>query len=60
MSKKNQAVRRDNYKRLKRAGFNSYEATQYKDLTSSKMEDIIKHRKAMQGEITNVLQRAKT
>lgn len=60
MSKKNQAVRRDNYKRLIKAGFNSYEATQYKDLTSSKMEDIIKHRKAMQGEITNVLQRAKT
>lgn len=60
MSKKNQAVRRDNYKRLKRAGFNSYEATQYKDLTSNKMEDIIKHRKAMQGEITSVLKRAKT
>jgi hypothetical protein len=46
--------RQEYYKRLRKVGFNSYEATKYKDLKPSKIEKIIKRRQEFNESIKEV------
>ena len=55
MISKDKDVRRTKYKRLTSVGFNSYEANRYKDLSASKMEQIIEHKKGLQDNIDRVI-----
>lgn len=42
---KDKERRRKNYDRLKKAGFNSFLATKFKDYSDEKIDDIIKRKK---------------
>jgi len=52
MSSKN---RNENYKRLRKVGFNSYEANRFKDLKPSKVERLIQLRLEEDKKIKEVL-----
>lgn len=54
MTKKDLSQRRNNYKRLKEAGFNSYEATKFKDLKESKIVALIEEMTSSKSIIDNI------
>ena len=55
MIKKDLAQRRNNYKRLKAVGFNSYEATKYKDLKEAKIVALIEKRSQLKEAIDKIM-----
>lgn len=59
MAKKDLAQRRKNYKLLKQAGFNSYEATNYKDLKPLKIIAIIQKRVSLNEELKHIIKGTK-
>ena len=55
MKSKDKELRRSNYHRLKRAGFNSREANRYKDLASSKVTSLIHTRRQQEQELKSIV-----
>lgn len=55
MIKKDLVQRRANYKRLKEAGFNSYESTRYKDLKEAKITALIIERELLKESIKKIV-----
>ena len=51
--------RKSNYDRLKRVGFNSYEANRYKDFSDVKIDNMIEARVALNAHLDVITRRAK-
>ena len=56
MSKKDQEKRRRNYAKLIKAGYNSYEANRFKDLTKEKMDILIEKKQSLNADIETVIE----
>ena len=48
-------LRKENYKKLKDVGYNSYEANRYKDRSEKKIKQLLDARNNFNGEILNLL-----
>lgn len=59
MSKKDQEKRRNNYLRLKDVGYDSYEATRFKDLTPRKIEALILEKQQLNCKVGKILEESK-
>jgi len=55
MLKKSKEARRQNYHRLKRAGFNSREANRLKDMSSSKISSLINAKRKQEQELKTII-----